>query len=131
MTVVERDPLRFKTETLAAPGCASRLAGTAAVNCVGLPNVVVSESPFHCTVAPVTKFAPVTLSVNPAAPAVAEAGLSLSIPGAAGPEQALKLTRLKAVDVSANRGTEVALFGATLRFTVMAPELTTSALKLT
>ena len=65
MTVLERDPLRFKTEMLAAPGCASRFAGTAAVNWVAPPNVVASESPFHCTVAPEVKLAPATVSVNP------------------------------------------------------------------
>src|SRR5437899_4360961 len=121
MTVLERDPLRFTTEILAAPGCASRLAGTAAATCVALTNVVVRESPFHCTMAPEAKLAPATLSVNPWPPAVADAGVRRSIPGAVETEQALKLTTFKAVDVSAYRGTEVALFGAMLRFTVMAP----------
>src|SRR5579883_330800 len=40
------------TVTEAVPGCAIRFAGTDAVSCVVLTNVVASEDPFHTTVAP-------------------------------------------------------------------------------
>jgi hypothetical protein len=70
------------TDTL--PAAAIKLAGTAAVSCVALPNVVVSAVPFHCTTAPVTKLLPPTVSVNPAPPAVAELGLSEAIVGGGG-----------------------------------------------
>lgn len=39
------------------------LAGTVAVNCVPLTNVVVSAVPFHITVEPCTKLEPLTVSV--------------------------------------------------------------------
>lgn len=70
------------TDTL--PAAAIKLAGTAAVSCVALPNVVVSAVPFHCTTAPVTKLLPPTVSVNAAPPAVAELGLSEAIVGGGG-----------------------------------------------
>jgi hypothetical protein len=65
------------TLTLAVPALASRLAGTAAVNCVELTNVVVSAVPFHCTVDPDAKPVPKADSVNAALPATAEPGLRL------------------------------------------------------
>ncbi len=48
------------------------VAGTTAVNCAALTNVVVSATPFHCTTEVVTKLLPVTVSVNAAPWAVAE-----------------------------------------------------------
>jgi hypothetical protein len=60
------------TVTLTLPATAIRLAGTAALNCVALINVVASGELFHCTVSPETKPAPVTSAL--AAPAVAELG---------------------------------------------------------
>jgi hypothetical protein len=70
------------TVTLAVPALAIRLAGTAALNWVALTYVVASAVEPHCAVAPLTKFVPFTVSVNPAPPAVAEFGLRLAIVGA-------------------------------------------------
>lgn len=49
-------------------------AGTVAVNCVALTNVVASDLPLKLTAAPETKFAPFTVKVEIAAPASACAG---------------------------------------------------------
>lgn len=54
-----------KTVILADPEFAIFAAGTHAVSCVGLTNVVASETPFHVAVAPRTKFEPLTVNVNP------------------------------------------------------------------
>jgi hypothetical protein len=64
----------LKTVTLDVPELAMSLAGTAAVNCVALTNVVVSAAPFHRTIEPLMKFVPVTVNVNAAPAAVAEVG---------------------------------------------------------
>lgn len=64
----------MKTVTDAVPAVAMSLAGTAAVNCVALPNVVVSATPFQCTAEVLMKFVPVTVSVKAAPPALAEEG---------------------------------------------------------
>src|SRR5271163_2900430 len=73
----------LKTVTEAVPAVAMSPAGTAAVNCVPLTNVVVSPVPFHCTTeTPLTKFVPVTVSVKPAPPAVAEVGKIVASVGA-------------------------------------------------
>ena len=73
------------TVTVAEPTVATRLAGTWAVNCVALPNVVVRdvvpEVLVHCTVAPETKPEPLTVSGKPAWPAIALLGLSEVITG--------------------------------------------------
>jgi hypothetical protein len=69
---------------LALPAAVMRLAGTAAVNCVALENVVDSGEPFHCTIAPDANPVPVTVSVKPAPPAVAELGVSDVMTGRAG-----------------------------------------------
>ena len=69
------------TVTVAKPTVATRVAATGAVNCVLLRNVVVSVAPFHCTVAPDTKFWPFTVSVKPAWVAIAKLGLSELITG--------------------------------------------------
>ena len=74
-------PPVFVTLMLALPPLAISAAGTAAVTCVPLTNVVVRFVPFHCTTAPLRKFVPFTVSVKPAPPAVAEAGVRLVIVG--------------------------------------------------
>ena len=76
-------PPESVTVTLAVPALAIRLAGTEAVNCVALAKDVVSAVLPHCTVAPETKFAPLTVRVNAAPPAVADAGEVLVIVGTA------------------------------------------------
>jgi len=48
------------------------VAGTTAVNCVALTNVVANATLFHCTTEEATKLLPVKLSVNAAPWAVAE-----------------------------------------------------------
>lgn len=72
------------TVTFAEPAFAIRLAGTAAVSWLALTNVVVSAVLPHCTVAPETKFVPLTVRVNAAPPATAEAGERLVMVGALG-----------------------------------------------
>lgn len=69
------------TVTAAEPGVAIRVAGTAAVNWVALPNAVLSAVPFHCTTAPASKPWPETVNVKPGAVAVAELGLILLTTG--------------------------------------------------
>lgn len=64
----------LNTVTEAVPAAATSLTGTAAVNCVALPNVVVSATPFHFTAEVLMKFVPVRVSVKAAPPAVAETG---------------------------------------------------------
>ncbi len=67
------------TVTLALPAAAIRLAGTAALNCVALANVVANGDPFHCTVEPERKPVPVTVSVKAGPPAVAELGARVAM----------------------------------------------------
>jgi hypothetical protein len=74
-------PPEFVTVTLAVPTLAMSLAGTAAVSCVVLTYVVVSAVPFQLSVAPETKFVPVTVSVKAAPPAVAVVGESVVMVG--------------------------------------------------
>jgi hypothetical protein len=62
------------TVTEALPAAAISAAVMAAMSCVALPYVVVRGLPFQFTVEPETKPLPVTVSVKPAAPAVAPAG---------------------------------------------------------
>ena len=69
------------TLTCSTPIEAMSLAGTAAVNCVALTNVVVSAAPFHCTTEPETKPEPFTVMVNAPAPATAVDGDSEVSPG--------------------------------------------------
>ena len=65
------------TFTIAVPAAERSLAGMIAVNCVLLTNVVVRGPLFQRTSEPATKFDPLTVSVNPAPPAVADAGLNV------------------------------------------------------
>ncbi len=81
---VEGLPPVFTTVMLAFPALAIKLAGTAAVSCTELTNVVVSAVPFHRTVAPVRKLVPFTVSVKAAPPAVTEVGLRLLMTGVGG-----------------------------------------------
>jgi hypothetical protein len=71
----------FTTVTSPVPAAATSAAGIAAVNCVALTNVVVRALPFQFTTAPLTKFVPFTVSVNPAPPAPALEGDSPLIVG--------------------------------------------------
>ena len=66
---------------LALPALAIRLAGTAAVNCVELTNVVANAVPFQRTAAPERKLVPFTVRVNAGPPAIAEVGLKPVIVG--------------------------------------------------
>jgi hypothetical protein len=67
----------------AVPGLAMLPLDTVAVSRVEETKVVVSGLPFQFTVEPETKLVPFTVSVNCAPPAVAQAGLSELIVGAA------------------------------------------------
>ena len=60
--------------TCKLPPRALSAAGTVAVNCVALTNVVASALPLKLTAAPETKFAPVTVKIEMAAPELACAG---------------------------------------------------------
>jgi hypothetical protein len=71
----------LNTVTRAVPAVAMSAAGIAAVNRVDEIYVVVRFAPFQRTTEPLTKPLPVTVSVNPAAFAVAEAGLMLVVDG--------------------------------------------------
>src|SRR5882757_5089826 len=62
------------TVTCRLPPWALSAAGTVAVNCVELTNVVASALALKLTTAPETKFAPVTAKIEMAAPALACAG---------------------------------------------------------
>ena len=62
------------TVTETVPAAATSEPGTAALKVVALPNVVVRAVPFQFTTEPLTKFVPVTVSVNADAPAAAVVG---------------------------------------------------------
>jgi hypothetical protein len=66
----------------AVPGVAMRAAGTVAVSCFELTNVVASGLPFQFTVEPETKLLPFTVSVNCGPPAAMQVGLIELIVGA-------------------------------------------------
>ena len=67
-------PLGVATVIDTLPAVAMSAASIAAVICVALTNVVVRAAPFQRTVAPLTKFVPLTVSVNAGPPAVAVVG---------------------------------------------------------
>lgn len=67
-------PFDVSTATLAVPGLAIKVAGTAAVNCPAVTNEVDRVLPFHSTKSPETKFDPVTVRLNAAPPAVVVVG---------------------------------------------------------
>src|SRR5215472_10871240 len=58
----------------AVAGLAMLAAGTTAVSCVPLTNVVASTWPFHSTLEPATNPVPLIVSVNPAPPGATDAG---------------------------------------------------------
>jgi hypothetical protein len=66
----------LNTTTDAVPTDAMSVAGTAAVNCVALTNVVTRFALFHCTTAVFRKLLPFTVNVNAGPPAIAEFGTS-------------------------------------------------------
>src|SRR6266566_2635019 len=70
-------PPGLETVTAAKSTRLDMLAGTDAVNCVALTNVVASGEPFHSTVAPGTNLAPLTVNVNAGTPSVAALGVRL------------------------------------------------------
>jgi hypothetical protein len=59
------------TVMLAVPAVAMLAAGTVAVNCVLLTNVVASALPFQLMLLPLTKLVPVAVSVKAVPPALA------------------------------------------------------------
>ncbi len=75
-------PPGFVTTTLALPTAAIRLAGTEAVNCVALTNVVASAAVFQYTAEVERKPEPFTVNANAAPPAVADDGFRPLITGA-------------------------------------------------
>jgi hypothetical protein len=77
-------PAVVVTVMLAVPEFTIKLAGTAAVSCVGLTYVVPREAVPHMEVAAEVKAVPLMVSINPAPPAVTEAGVRLVIVGSAG-----------------------------------------------
>src|ERR1039458_1125937 len=64
----------LKTATGAKPSVAMSVAGTVAVSCVALPNVVTRAVPFHSTIEELMKLLPFTVNVNSGPPATAEDG---------------------------------------------------------
>src|ERR1700681_3864721 len=83
VTALETVPSGLDTVMFALPTAAIRLAGTAALNCVALENVVDRGEPFHSPAAPARKPAPGTAKVKAGPPAVAELGVSevIAAPG--------------------------------------------------
>src|SRR5579859_810663 len=73
----------FVTVILAVPGLAISLAGTLAVSWVPETKLVVRADPFQLTVAPLTKFTPLTVRVNAGPSAAIELGLKPVIAGPA------------------------------------------------
>jgi hypothetical protein len=71
----------FVTVTLKVPAVAMSPARIAAVTCVEFTNVVVLATPLKFTVAPVTNPVPLTVSVNPAPPAIALVGAIVVMTG--------------------------------------------------
>src|SRR5882724_9971269 len=77
--LVTSPALGVKTVTSAVPAVAMSDAGMAAVSWAVEPKVVDRFAPFHRTTESRTKFCPSTVSVKPAPPATADAGLMLSM----------------------------------------------------
>ena len=71
----------LNTVTEAVPADAMSAAVIAAVSWVEDTYVVVRLAPFHCTMEPLTKLLPLTVSVKAAPPAVADVGLRLVVAG--------------------------------------------------
>jgi hypothetical protein len=81
VTAADELPPGFVTTMFAVPAAAMRLAGTAAVNCVALTNVVSSAFVFQYTEEFERKPEPFTVIGNAAPPAVADDGLRPLITG--------------------------------------------------
>lgn len=64
----------MRTATAAVPALSTNAAGTTAVTCPLLTNVVASAEPFHNTCASFAKLLPLAVNTNCAAPAVTAAG---------------------------------------------------------
>jgi hypothetical protein len=75
--MLEIAPPGLETVTAAESTELDMLAGTDAVNCAVLTNVVASGEPFHITVAPGRNLVPLTVNVNAGTPSVAALGLRL------------------------------------------------------
>jgi hypothetical protein len=71
------------TATWNVPAAATFAAGTVAVSCPALTNVVVRAAPFHCTLEVLSKPLPFTVKVNWGDPARHELGLIEVMTGAA------------------------------------------------
>lgn len=75
----------FTTVIVAAPPAEISDAVTAAVNCVALTKVVVSDVVLNFTTEPLTKFVPFNVNVNAAPPVIADVGESVVIVGTSKP----------------------------------------------
>ena len=71
----------LNTVICAVPVLAMSVAGICALNVVALPKVVERSAPFQRTVAPLTKFVPLTVRVKAAPPAAREFGFRLVMAG--------------------------------------------------
>jgi hypothetical protein len=80
---LDTGPVEFFTVTETVPAVATFAAGTVAVICPELPNVVARSDPPHITFEVESKPLPFTVKVKPAAPAKHEFGLIEDIEGAA------------------------------------------------
>jgi hypothetical protein len=65
----------LKTVIVAGPSVSRSLAGICALSWVLLTKFVVRFAPFHCAIAPLTKPAPVTVSVNAEPPPLTRSGI--------------------------------------------------------
>src|SRR5438874_2491023 len=74
-------PLNSVTKTLTVPALVRSDAGTLASSWLLLTKVVDRGVPLNCTCVPCTKPVPITTSVKPALPCVAENGLMLVMTG--------------------------------------------------
>ena len=83
---LDRAPPGFTTVTGKNPAVSVRLAGTAAVSCVALTNVVERAPLLQATTEPARKLVPVTVILNPPLPAATELGLNAVIVGVWAPQ---------------------------------------------
>jgi hypothetical protein len=117
-TELDATPPGLTTVTPAVPAAAVRAAGTTAVNCVPLKNVVTSDDPFQTTVDPVMNPDPFTVSVNADPPAMTEFGFKLPIVGIG--ELTVKLTELEVAPPRLTTFT-AAVAGALIRLAATMP----------
>jgi hypothetical protein len=76
-SAVFEGPVAFDTVTFAVPGNAASCGKMEAVSWPELTNVVARLEPFQFTTDELSKFAPVTVSVNPVAPQYGVAGIEV------------------------------------------------------